>query len=46
MPRPPFVNRRKHPRPLAGRQASAARVYNLALLVVLMLFAFALVFVH
>jgi hypothetical protein len=46
VPRPPIFNRRKYPRRIAARQAIAARIYNMALLVALMLFAFAIVFVH
>jgi hypothetical protein len=46
VPRPPLTNRRNRPRPVTGRQASAASVYNIALLVILLLFAFALVIVR
>jgi hypothetical protein len=44
--RPAFVNRRTRPRPVLGRQAAAARLYNIALLVSLILFAAALAFVR
>ncbi|HEY5095222.1 MAG TPA: hypothetical protein VII69_08925 [Candidatus Eremiobacteraceae bacterium] len=46
MPRSAPVNRRIRPRPVLGRQAAAARIYNVALLVSLILFAVALAFVR